>query len=484
MANRAGVSRTTVSLVLNNRADSIPEETRRRVLEAAASLGYVPSAAGRALRKGGSDLILVIQAGGEAADLSDSMWQACAQGFQERGLTTVFSRTAGMTTPLRTLLQELRPRAILSLVPLSPGDSSLVSALGIPLVAPGSDHEASFDELQRALGVMQASYLLSHGRRRLVYASSDALPSDGAVLLERRSAFISTVSDSDGAVLVGTIHCDPHSPRSVENLCDQLDGLARTHACSFDAVAAFNDDVAAACLRALARLGRQVPRDVCVIGVGNLALGQYLNPALTTIELDAQGAWTQQVVETVMEVIAAQQHTGTDDHRQPGRADAQRQPAGTYPRQQPGRAAPRQQPSGSHLPQQPSGSHLPQQPGGSHLPQQPSGSHLPQQPGGSHLRQQPGGSHLPQQPGGSHLRQQPGGSYLRQQPGGTGTRQRSTGHLSWAQSASQPASLPTLQPGEEELLASETDEVRDPVSENAGIDVLMPGLRVVVRESA
>ena len=156
VANRAGVSRTTVSLVLNNRADSIPEETRRRVLEAAASLGYVPSAAGRALRKGGSDLILVIQAGGEAADLSDSMWQACAQGFQERGLTTVFSRTAGMTTPLRTLLQELRPRAILSLVPLSPGDSSLVSALGIPLVAPGSDHEASFDELQRALGVMQA----------------------------------------------------------------------------------------------------------------------------------------------------------------------------------------------------------------------------------------------------------------------------------------------------------------------------------------
>ncbi|ETJ07478.1 MAG: Regulatory protein LacI family protein, partial [Actinomyces urogenitalis DORA_12] len=36
VANRAGVSRTTVSLVLNNRADSIPEETRRRVLEAAA----------------------------------------------------------------------------------------------------------------------------------------------------------------------------------------------------------------------------------------------------------------------------------------------------------------------------------------------------------------------------------------------------------------------------------------------------------------
>nr|WP_300340489.1 LacI family DNA-binding transcriptional regulator [Actinomyces sp.] len=303
VANRAGVSRTTVSLVLNDRADSIPEETRRRVLAAAACLGYVPSAAGRALRKGGSDLVLVLAAGAGAADLNDYMWESFAQGFQEQGLTTVFSRTAGSMTPLRALLEELRPRVILSLVPLSHDDSRLVAQLGIPLVSPGTTYDSLFDALQRALGTTQASYLLSRGHRRLVYASADAVPAANAVLLERHSAFIAAVSASDEATLVGTLHCDPRSPQAVEDLSRQLDDLTSAQGAEPDAVAAFNDDVAAACLKALAQTGRRVPQDVAVIGVDNLALSRFLSPALTTVALDAEGAWTRQVVDTVMTAL-------------------------------------------------------------------------------------------------------------------------------------------------------------------------------------
>ena len=52
VAKRAGVSRTTVSLVLNGRADasSIPEATRQRVWDAAAQLGHRPNAYARGLR--------------------------------------------------------------------------------------------------------------------------------------------------------------------------------------------------------------------------------------------------------------------------------------------------------------------------------------------------------------------------------------------------------------------------------------------------
>lgn len=320
VANRAGVSRTTVSLVLNGRADSIPEETRRRVLAAAASLGYIPSAAGRALRKGGSDLVLVLTAGGGAADLSDYMWEAFAQGFQERGLTTIFSRTAGATTPLRALLEELRPRVILSLVPLSPDDASLVSRLGIPLVSPGTTYDALFDDLQRALGATQAGYLLSRGRRRFLYVSSAAVPATNAMLLERRAAFLAAISASDEAILVATLQCDPHSSQAVEDLSQQLDELADGHDTHFDAVAAFNDDVAAACLQALEQTGRQVPQDVAVIGVDNLALGRFLTPALTTVALDADGAWTRHVVGTVM---AALDQTAADpEEADPEEADS------------------------------------------------------------------------------------------------------------------------------------------------------------------
>ena len=50
IAETAGVSRTTVSFVLNNVPDvNISPETRRRVLEAAARLNYYPHAAARRL---------------------------------------------------------------------------------------------------------------------------------------------------------------------------------------------------------------------------------------------------------------------------------------------------------------------------------------------------------------------------------------------------------------------------------------------------
>ena len=64
VARLAGVSRATVSYVLNGRADqSIPEATRDRVLAAAAELAYVPNAASRALRAGESRLVLLVNPG-------------------------------------------------------------------------------------------------------------------------------------------------------------------------------------------------------------------------------------------------------------------------------------------------------------------------------------------------------------------------------------------------------------------------------------
>ena len=58
VAKRAGVSRTTVSFVLNNVPGmQISDTTRKRVLQAARDLGYVPDAAAQALASGRSKTI-------------------------------------------------------------------------------------------------------------------------------------------------------------------------------------------------------------------------------------------------------------------------------------------------------------------------------------------------------------------------------------------------------------------------------------------
>src|SRR3954454_5418345 len=61
VARVAGVSRATVSYVLNDTPhQTISAGTRNRVLAAAARLGYAPSAAARTLRTGRSDLVLCL----------------------------------------------------------------------------------------------------------------------------------------------------------------------------------------------------------------------------------------------------------------------------------------------------------------------------------------------------------------------------------------------------------------------------------------
>ena len=61
VARHCGLSRATVSYVLNGTPNqSIPEATRRRVLDAAEQLGYTPYAPARALRSGRSDVVLFL----------------------------------------------------------------------------------------------------------------------------------------------------------------------------------------------------------------------------------------------------------------------------------------------------------------------------------------------------------------------------------------------------------------------------------------
>ena len=60
VARHAGLSRATVSQVLNGHAHRFADETAERVLRAAKELGYEPSAAGRMLRTGSSDFVIAL----------------------------------------------------------------------------------------------------------------------------------------------------------------------------------------------------------------------------------------------------------------------------------------------------------------------------------------------------------------------------------------------------------------------------------------
>src|SRR5687767_4071767 len=82
LAQHLEISIGTVSRALNGRPD-VNEATRRRVLEAAAELGYVPNQSGRSLRQGTSNTIgFMIDLSGETAANSDNFFMGVFDGVQ------------------------------------------------------------------------------------------------------------------------------------------------------------------------------------------------------------------------------------------------------------------------------------------------------------------------------------------------------------------------------------------------------------------
>ena len=87
LAQHLDISIGTVSRALNGRPD-VNEETRKRVLEVAAELGYVPNQSGRSLRQGTTNIIgFMMQTGAEITGQGDTFFMSVFDGVQ-----TVFAR--------------------------------------------------------------------------------------------------------------------------------------------------------------------------------------------------------------------------------------------------------------------------------------------------------------------------------------------------------------------------------------------------------
>jgi len=106
VARAVGLSRTTVSYVLNETpGQKIPENTRRRVLDAAASLGYAPSAAARTLRSGRSDVVLCLLPDWPIGVVLGRLLESMSLELGRRGLTLSPIRARVSSAPFRTYCQ-------------------------------------------------------------------------------------------------------------------------------------------------------------------------------------------------------------------------------------------------------------------------------------------------------------------------------------------------------------------------------------------
>ncbi|WP_274535674.1 LacI family DNA-binding transcriptional regulator [Streptomyces sp. CB02414] len=277
VARLAGVSRTTVSDVLNDqRVERYHPETVERVRSAAAELGYVRSAAGRALVMGRSDFVVVVVPHVTYMRFQDII-EAFTGHIEDLGFSTVVhfkgpkdAENAGRSR-LLNLVDALRPVGVVDLGGLTDREAAAVERIGCPLIA----QEKPVD-VNAWIGSLQAEHLHSRGFTELAYAFlSDARDEPYG---RARSASVADYCAAEG--LGAPTHL--HVPIEPQGAREALAGLVEQRGCPVG-VACHNDEVAIAVVFAAQRLGLRVPDDVAVIGVEGGDLGQVVVPRLSTV---------------------------------------------------------------------------------------------------------------------------------------------------------------------------------------------------------
>uniref|UniRef100_A0AAU2JJR7 LacI family transcriptional regulator n=1 Tax=Streptomyces sp. NBC_00049 TaxID=2903617 RepID=A0AAU2JJR7_9ACTN len=299
VARLAGVSRATVSFVLNDtQGHRVSASTRARVLDAAKQLGYVPHAAARSLRAGRSNLILM-PASISAAGRLVSEWVDDLQSELDRHGYTSVLHAGRFADPLDAARAwaELRPAAVVALDGdrFTPQAAELLARAGVRgMLAFASHpvegvHTIGFDHT--SIGATAAEHLIARGRTRI-----------GVVMPQERGLGILAEPRLAGAESVAARHMATVTPVELAYTRESATALAkRWPSLGLDAVFAYNDEYAALLLHALQAEGISVPQDVAVVGCDDLVLSALQQPPLTTIRLDLPS--TAQIADVLHELI-------------------------------------------------------------------------------------------------------------------------------------------------------------------------------------
>lgn len=278
VALRAGVSRSTVSFILNGNGGRFLEETRRRVLEAAAELDYHPSLAGRALVSGRSDtIVLLLPNTTFGSNIQDAVDQITSDHMAPR--TNVVVRFVGADSAETTqALVAMQPAAVVNFGFLSQDDCERLKSRGIVLVPDGP----GVGQSDGGVAAIQAEALLRRGERDLWFV---------ALADQRSDTYGPQRFEALQAWCAANGHAPPRrvtSPLTVDGAVQSLQDVLSQSRLPVG-LACYNDDVGLAMLSAAKKLAIDVPSDVSVIGVDHTPLGQLWSPPLTTINTDIRG---------------------------------------------------------------------------------------------------------------------------------------------------------------------------------------------------
>lgn len=302
IAEQLELSRTTVSAVLSGRAERhrIAESTVQRVMNAARQLNYHPNAAARQLAGKRSNSVGVLVSSELMIDLR--LIEQMEVLASQQGIRFMIGHAVGSPEKVKEYLADFQSRGVDAVISFF---HNHVASRGFTLPELFQFRNLVFYEPPIGLtgkaltdlcyvgpdfyeaGRLGVQHLIDRGKRRIGLVFREA---DFPYAIDRRRAYENTLaaaglSRDKELVWVMTERTGRNwtAPLTSDIAAQAVEELVEKQ--GVDGIVAVNDLYAASLITLLKRKGCRIPEDVAVVGCDNLEFGSFMDPAITTIDL-------------------------------------------------------------------------------------------------------------------------------------------------------------------------------------------------------
>lgn len=289
IATSLGVSKTLVSLVINNKGEShgISAETQKKVLDKIKELNYSPDVLARGFRTGKTNTIGLI-----VSDISNRFYSRIARRVEDyawmHGYSVVICSTDENVDKEKQQIRLLRDRKVDGLIISSSQNNADCFNKLVDSEMPHVLIDRTFDGMKSPnVSVdnfggarMAARHLLTQGIKKLALIS--ITPEHISTIKDRANGFLSALTESK---------IDIPSEWHIRIPFNDIDQAVKENLLKLyqsgempEAIFTLNNNLTSACLMCLRKLSLKVPNDIALIGFDDVLYFSFTQPSISAID--------------------------------------------------------------------------------------------------------------------------------------------------------------------------------------------------------
>jgi len=284
VAKKAGVSKTTVSRILNNKFDHTTEETRKRVLKVIEELDYQPNALAKGLKSMKTNVIGIM-----LSNLKNPFWSSVLEGVEDTcndlGFNLMICNSDENPQTEERYIKEFQTRQLDGIV-INPTVRNVelyhkIVSTNYPLVIMNRRIE-DLDTVQVVMNNVKGAYLaVNHlfecGRKNIaVFVYGNPLVSTWQERVEGYKLALTKRGIPESEARIQELDTNSRDIRTIVK--EFLDKYPDT-----DAILSTNNMITLNLIDAIKDLGIQIPNEIAIVGYDETVWAKHLEPPLTTI---------------------------------------------------------------------------------------------------------------------------------------------------------------------------------------------------------